>query len=296
MLAVAGPGPRALALQLRFVDAIVLDAQDLSVTSNHLEALPNCVTTFTRLTKLTADSNYLQRLPDDIGNLWKLKFLSCGRNQITHLPPSIVDLVALKSLIVYQNRLGDRGIPDSLCDMEGVRELRLSYNAISRLPFRFTSSPIMKTLRILWLYGNCFFDLGDLPLRMSTIRDLRFDVNPLKSPPARYTIGFVKTLQEYTAVRVFRIRDIQRRCEAEGWIVDPTRMVPVAARDGHFIVGEAGSRCTARCGAIVTAVLAMCAGNYGLLNEAELTRMDVFVEKCVLSLRCCRCRCGCRWC
>jgi hypothetical protein len=53
----------------------------------------------------------------------------------------------------------------------------------------------------------------------------------------RYTTGKVRSLIDYTSVRVFRIRDIQRRCEAEGWTVDPTRMVPTACREGRFITG-----------------------------------------------------------
>ena len=153
------------------------------MTSNHLTYLPKGICELTRLVRLTVDSNYLDKLPSKIGNLQRLKFFSAGRNRITHIPSSVVQLTALKSLVMYQNRLGDRGIPDSLCDMSTLRELRLSYNGISRLPFRFTSSPLMKSLRVLWLYGNCFFDLGDLPLRMTHIRDLRFDINPLKSPP-----------------------------------------------------------------------------------------------------------------
>ncbi len=211
--------------------------QDLTLVSNQMTLLPDCICDMVKLTRLTVDSNYLERLPRRIGNLTRLKFLSAGRNRITHIPSSIVQLTALKSLILYQNRLGDRGLPDCLCDMGNLRELRLSYNAISRLPYRFTSGAIMRSLRILWLYGNCFFDLGDLPLRLSTIRDLRLDINPLKSPPPAVTTKRIRGLIDYTSLRVFRIRDIQRRCEAEGWVVNPQRMVPTACREGRFIVG-----------------------------------------------------------
>ncbi len=92
--------------------------QDLTLTSNHLTALPDCICDMTRLVRLTVDSNYLEKLPQNIGNLQRLKYLSCGRNRITHIPRSIVRLRALKSLIMYQNRLGDRGVPDCICDME----------------------------------------------------------------------------------------------------------------------------------------------------------------------------------
>ena len=96
-----------------------------------------------RLQQCTTPTEYVSsKLPAPQCLLVSRQFLSAGRNRISHIPASIVKLTALKSLIMYQNRLGDRGIPDSLCDMSCLRELRLSYNAISRLPYRFSSAPI----------------------------------------------------------------------------------------------------------------------------------------------------------
>jgi Leucine rich repeat len=240
----------------RTVHDLPSDVQELTLSANRLAELPDCVCRMTKLVRLSVDSNFLERLPSKIGKLTRLKYLCCSRNRITHLPKSIVQLKRLKHLIAYQNRLGDRGIPDCICDMEGLKELQLSYNNISRLPYRFTSGGIMKSLKKLWLYGNCFFDVGDLPLRLASVQDFRIDINPLKSPPAEYTARQIVGLMEYTSLRIARMREIQRRCEAEGWILDPTRFVPVAARDGHVIVG-----------------------GFGTLNEDELTRFDQFVER-----------------
>lgn len=224
------------------------------MSANRIAVLPDFICTMTQLVRLVVDTNFLEKLPRDIGNLKQLKYLCCSRNRITHLPESIIRLKKLRTLIVYQNRLGDRGIPDCLCDMDGLKELQLSYNNISRLPFRFTSGKIMRSLKTLWLYGNCFFDIGDLPLRLSSVRDFRIDINPLKNPPAQYASQLTH-LMEYASTRIARIRELARRCEAEGWVIDLTRLVPVAGRNGHVIVA-----------------------GFGTLNEDELTDFDLFVE------------------
>lgn len=221
-------------------------------------SLPSAITTFTKLTSLVVESNYLKQLPDRIGNLTRLRYFSCARNRIKRIPRSISKLRKLRSLVAYQNRLGDRGFPDTICDMDGLKELRLSHNYISRLPYRFSSSPLMKSLKVLWLYGNQFFDIGDLALRLGSIKDFRIDQNPMVNPPPRYVSGQIKSLVEYTSLRIFRIRDIQARCRAEGWTVDATQLVPVACRDGHFVTG-----------------------GYGTLTSDELSRVDEFVEKYV---------------
>lgn len=233
-------------------------SQELTLAANRFTVLPDYVTTFTKLKRLVVDTNFYEKLPEGIGQLQQLSFLCCSRNRITHLPESIVKLTKLKTLSVYQNRLGDRGIPDCICDMGNLRELQLSYNSISRLPYRFTTGSIMSSLRRLWLFGNCFFDVGDLPIRLKAVRDLRLDNNPLKSPPVRYTAGQIPALLEYTSTRISRIREVQRRCEAEGWVVEPTRLVPTVARDGHLVIS-----------------------GYGTLNEEELTAFDQVVEQCV---------------
>ena len=232
--------------------------QELTLSANRLTELPDCICTMTKLVRLSADINFFTRIPKNIGKLIQLKYLSLSRNQITTIPESIAQLTRLKKLVLYQNKLGDRGIPDCLCDMSCLKVLQLSYNGISRLPYRFTSAPIMIGLRKLLLYGNCFFDVGDLPLRLKSIREFRIDNCPLKSPPARYTAGQIPALMEYTTLRISRMREIQRRCEAEGWDVDSTRLVPTVAREGHFIVG-----------------------GYGTLNDQELTAFDEFLEEYV---------------
>lgn len=244
--------------------------QELVLASNRIEEIPDSLCKMTKLRRLVLDMNCLSRLPSRIGNLGELKYLCCARNQITHLPESIVHLTKLKVLIVYQNRLGDRGVPDTICDMVRLKELQLSFNNISRLPYRFTSGSTIKTLRKLWLYGNCFFDIGDLALRMTGIRDFRIDNCPLKSPPAYLTADHIPGLVRYTTERITRIRELQRRCEAEGWVVDPTRFVPTAARDGHVLLG-----------------------GYGTLNEAELSRFDDFVERCASLTLCAAGVCPC---
>jgi len=69
--------------------------------------------------------------------------------------------------------------------LPALRQLRIAYNGIRRLPRSLQeTSPMSKALESLWLQGNDLPDLGDLLLRMPGLQEIKLHHNArLRSPP-----------------------------------------------------------------------------------------------------------------
>ncbi|XP_050816959.1 leucine-rich repeat-containing protein 7 isoform X2 [Gopherus flavomarginatus] len=146
--------------------------EDLLLSSNMLQQLPDSLGLLKRLTTLKVDDNQLTVLPNAIGNLSLLEEFDCSCNELESLPSTIGYLHSLRTLAVDENFLSElpreigscknvtvmslrsnklEFLPDEIGQMQKLRVLNLSDNRLKNLPFTFTK---LKELAALWLSDN----------------------------------------------------------------------------------------------------------------------------------------------
>ncbi|XP_010224962.1 PREDICTED: leucine-rich repeat-containing protein 7 [Tinamus guttatus] len=146
--------------------------EDLLLSSNMLQQLPDSIGLLKRLTTLKVDDNQLTILPNAIGNLSLLEEFDCSCNELESLPSTIGYLHNLRTLAVDENFLPElpreigscknvtvmslrsnklEFLPDEIGQMQKLRVLNLSDNRLKNLPFTFTK---LKELAALWLSDN----------------------------------------------------------------------------------------------------------------------------------------------
>uniref|UniRef100_H0WMN6 Disease resistance R13L4/SHOC-2-like LRR domain-containing protein n=1 Tax=Otolemur garnettii TaxID=30611 RepID=H0WMN6_OTOGA len=146
--------------------------EDLLLSSNMLQQLPDSIGLLKKLTTLKVDDNQLTMLPNTIGNLSLLEEFDCSCNELESLPSTIGYLHSLRTLAVDENFLPElpreigscknvtvmslrsnklEFLPEEIGQMQKLRVLNLSDNRLKNLPFSFTK---LKELAALWLSDN----------------------------------------------------------------------------------------------------------------------------------------------
>nr|XP_025873860.1 leucine-rich repeat-containing protein 7 isoform X8 [Vulpes vulpes] len=146
--------------------------EDLLLSSNMLQQLPDSIGLLKKLTTLKVDDNQLTILPNTIGNLSLLEEFDCSCNELESLPSTIGYLHSLRTLAVDENFLPElpreigscknvtvmslrsnklEFLPEEIGQMQKLRVLNLSDNRLKNLPFSFTK---LKELAALWLSDN----------------------------------------------------------------------------------------------------------------------------------------------
>uniref|UniRef100_A0A3Q3JSG4 PDZ domain-containing protein n=1 Tax=Monopterus albus TaxID=43700 RepID=A0A3Q3JSG4_MONAL len=146
--------------------------EDLLLSSNMLQHLPDSIGMLKKLTTLKVDDNQLTSLPNSIGSLSLLEELDCSCNELELLPPTIGYLHSLRTFAADENFLTElpreigncknvtvmslrsnklEFLPDEIGQMIKLRVLNLSDNRLKNLPFTFTK---LKDLAALWLSDN----------------------------------------------------------------------------------------------------------------------------------------------
>ncbi|KAG1339051.1 hypothetical protein COCNU_04G013570 [Cocos nucifera] len=94
----------------------------LSLSQNHLTALPSVVGTLTSLCQLHIADNKLTSLPAEIGFLNQLQILKAGNNRISSLPSSIGNCHSLIEIDLSSNLLVE--LPETLGNLRNLKLLQ----------------------------------------------------------------------------------------------------------------------------------------------------------------------------
>uniref|UniRef100_A0A8C9VEY8 Leucine rich repeat containing 7 n=1 Tax=Scleropages formosus TaxID=113540 RepID=A0A8C9VEY8_SCLFO len=138
--------------------------EDLLLSSNMLQQLPDSIGMLKKLTTLKVDENQLTSLPNTIGSLSLLEEFDCSSNELQSLPPAIGYLHNLRTFAADENFLLD--LPREIGSCKNVTVMSLRSNKLEFLPEEIGQ---MTKLRVLNLSDN---RLKNLPLTFAKLKDL----------------------------------------------------------------------------------------------------------------------------
>ncbi|OAF55957.1 cysteinyl-tRNA synthetase [Pseudogymnoascus destructans] len=122
----------SLRLPKDFIQSCI-NLRDIKYVNNEAHKLPQSLGRASRLTILDVSNNRLEQLEhaelDCLGGLISLKL---ANNRLTHLPPYFAIFKQLRTLNVSSNFL--ESFPEFLCDLPGLVDLDMSFNAVDKLP------------------------------------------------------------------------------------------------------------------------------------------------------------------
>jgi len=131
----------------------------LCLHHNDFDYIPLVVTRIINLERLDMEFNFIKRIPESIRHLTKLKWLILKSNRIDNIP-NISNLKLLYTLELSFNHITN--IPNYLFQLKRLRNIFLDYNRITYIPEFLTKMDI----KFLSLTNNHFEDT-DMPLFLS---------------------------------------------------------------------------------------------------------------------------------
>ena len=108
------------------------DIDQLDLSNNFLEEIPDCLDNFPNLKSLDLSNNKLKTLPKSIGKLKFLEKLVLKNNNLTNLIEDLGNLTLLTYLDVSCNKI--ETIPNKLIACQALRWLYLNNNQFERVP------------------------------------------------------------------------------------------------------------------------------------------------------------------
>ena len=108
------------------IDDLTTRLQDLDLTGNQLNKLPDCIGDISSLRCLWLTKNRLQKLPATIGNLNKLRELYVDENLLINIPSEIGHCTAMTALNLRYNRL--ETLPAEMSGCAALRTLNVGQN------------------------------------------------------------------------------------------------------------------------------------------------------------------------
>ncbi|KAL5346807.1 hypothetical protein ACLOAV_007948 [Pseudogymnoascus australis] len=122
----------SLGLPKDFIQSCI-NLRDIKYVSNEAHKLPQSLGRASRLTILDVSNNRLEQLEHaELDRLSGLISLKLANNRLTHLPPYFAIFKQLRTLNVSSNFL--ESFPEFLCDLPGLVDLDMSFNAVDKLP------------------------------------------------------------------------------------------------------------------------------------------------------------------
>jgi Leucine-rich repeat (LRR) protein len=106
--------------------------EELNLSYNNLNALPETIGDLINLTDLNLDYNKLNTLPETVRKLINLTFLDLSDNELNTLPEIVEKLISLTHLNLDYNKLNT--LPETIGDLINLTDLNLSYNKLNTLP------------------------------------------------------------------------------------------------------------------------------------------------------------------
>uniref|UniRef100_A0A8C7YHD8 Leucine rich repeat containing 18a n=1 Tax=Oryzias sinensis TaxID=183150 RepID=A0A8C7YHD8_9TELE len=157
---------------------ITPDGKRRLVLSNMgLTVFPKCLFKLTNLDELDLSRNLLQKLPDSIGNFSSLTRLDLHSNKLESLPESVGNLTGLTHLNLANNCLTFVGLPFSLGCLTNLKSLNLGMNQLDDLP---PSLENLVNLQELGLFDNRFLKLPEFVKVLRNLTKLNLKRNPLE--------------------------------------------------------------------------------------------------------------------
>lgn len=123
--------------------------RSVDVSSNQLVSLPDSMSSWSGLQKLSCQQNRLKELPSGIAHLVLLEKLLLSENRLWTLPSELSALSKLKSLQLDGNQLGPL-LPDCFCGglADSLEELDISRNKLQMVPYSFSSLQSLARLNV----------------------------------------------------------------------------------------------------------------------------------------------------
>ncbi|XP_011482796.1 leucine-rich repeat-containing protein 18 [Oryzias latipes] len=157
---------------------ITPDGKRRLVLSNMgLTVFPKCLFKLTNLDELDLSRNLLQKLPDSIGNFSSLTRLDLHSNKLESLPESVGNLTGLTHLNLANNCLTFVGLPFSLGCLTNLKSLNLGMNQLDDLPPPLEN---LVNLQELGLFDNRFLKLPEFVKVLRNLTKLNLKRNPLE--------------------------------------------------------------------------------------------------------------------
>uniref|UniRef100_A0A3B3B8Z4 Leucine rich repeat containing 18a n=1 Tax=Oryzias melastigma TaxID=30732 RepID=A0A3B3B8Z4_ORYME len=149
----------------------------LVLSNMGLTVFPKCLFKLTNVDELDLSRNLLQKLPDRIGNFSSLTRLDLHSNKLESLPESVGNLAALTHLNLANNCLTFEGLPFSLGRLTNLKSLNLGMNWLDNLPPTLES---LVNLQELGLFDNRFVKLPEFVKVLRNLTKLNLKRNPLE--------------------------------------------------------------------------------------------------------------------
>jgi Leucine-rich repeat (LRR) protein len=179
----------------------------LRLTGNRVKELPVKLHRLKALQELHLDVNFLTKIPPGIVELPKLRILNFTKNRLKTFPPGIEQLKRLEILNLNQNMLSV--FPEGIDNLPKLRELSLSHNRVKVMKLSFGMGALTSTLEKLWLYGNQLIELPHTFRFLTTLKDIRIEHNPMRSPPTELSLEGSSRIRHYLEDRMRRMDEIR---------------------------------------------------------------------------------------
>lgn len=152
--------------------------QELDLTNQFLDKLPEGLDQMTSLKSLSVEANRITALDNSLAKLTKLEKLNLGYNPIKGSFSPLGKLTSLKELNMNHNELTE--IPPEVFELKNLEVLHLKGNQITSLPADIKK---LKKLRVLDLKDNQLANLSPEMKKLSQIEVLDLSSNPLAGVP-----------------------------------------------------------------------------------------------------------------
>jgi leucine-rich repeat protein SHOC2 len=130
----------------------------LRLQQNRLKGLPASMAGLDAIEELDLSYNELESLPDELGQLKRLKLFDLQGNRLRTLPRTVGQLTALLRLTLHENQL--TALPDSIGQLASLERLDASHNALRALPeaidcWRAMHWPVLSENQLTSLAAQC---------------------------------------------------------------------------------------------------------------------------------------------
>ncbi|OQR89838.1 membrane protein [Thraustotheca clavata] len=168
--------------QLQSVDRIGILAnsplQVLDIGYNLLTSLPTEIGTLKNLEELWVTNNALESIPESILELPKLRMLQLSNNKLKILPSNLGNASSLEVLSLDNNQLSV--VPHSIGQLSNLKELNLRGNKLTELPLSLSQ---LAQLEILSVNSNQLITLPECLGALQQLKELYANGNPITNWP-----------------------------------------------------------------------------------------------------------------
>ena len=196
---------------LTFLDRIVVDLEEIDLSSSFLEEIPsaiqksrnlktlkindNCIEvfpellSFQNLEKLEMKENPVKQLPKPFQNAYSLRILDISSTNLQEVPPQILRLAKIEGLTMTNCAL--EVLPDDWKECLKISQMDLSENLLSTLPASISQ---LQKLEKLDLKSCCFKEFPEVLLQMSNLHTLNLEQNLIQELPNNFQSLSLKKL------------------------------------------------------------------------------------------------------